>query len=525
MRLKRILLTGLVLGLLSFPGVIPAQADTYASVSLVSPQLGSTYEINSTFPIIFDIFGSFATQTSDCVSMTGLDISLSISDQSGKTSTIEALSNPSANYPDTGAGLWSQQGWTSKVINGGIECSWIYQGNFGKDPLAGSATKLSIQWSSPITGLNYGYGGQGQTVGNQSGSRSIELSKFQNPVVTLSGLTRGATINSPTKFTVSVTTNPNIPISTLGFTGGTWIQNPITNNWTEDTRFACGNIASLSQTDGNIKESAQCTFDPNDFTYSPSNYPFIAYAYSADHRSWGSDPVYVNIQQYTPVPATSQQPTPSPTASSDPCPINNDSSNLSFLEKQIPNLISKQQAVSLLSKYAFYFKNIQSDLTQFSTNNFDASCASQVIAIQNSLQKTASSIKGDIVRISKFRDSGVLQRAALAKYQAKQVAQAKAKAASNAAAAAQAKVDATFYFNRGYSAIINNSEYGLLQSNFYLYLNGANVMTPANGYAWCQNYVQLVMSSTASSFDAMTGNDINAWINGCSKAAVIIKHR
>jgi hypothetical protein len=523
--LKRIILAGLVLGLLSLPGVSSAQADTYASVSLVSPQFGSTFGINSTFPITFDFSGGFASQTADCVSMTGIDISLSISDPTGKTSTLKVLSNPSANYPDTRAGLWSQQGWTSKVINGGIECSWIYQGNFVKDPLAGTATKISIEWSSPITGLSYGYGGQGQTVGNQSGSSSFELSKFQSPVVTLSGLTRGATINSPTKFTVSVTTNQNIPITTLGFTGGTWVLNSATNSWTEDMRFACVNIASLSQTDGNIKESAQCTFDPNDFTYSPSNYPFIAYAYSADHRFWISDPVYVNIQQYTPVPNTSQTPTPSPTASSDPCPINSDSSTLSSLEKQIPNLISKQQAISLLSEYAFYSKIIQSDLTQFSNNNFDASCASQVVAIQNSLQKTASSIKGDLTRISKFRDSGVLQRAALAKYQAKQAAQAKAKAAANAAAATQAKVDATFYFNRGYSAIINNSEYGLLQSNFYLYLNGANVMTPANGFARCQNYVQLVMRSTASSFDSMTGNDITAWINGCSKAAVIIKHR
>ena len=173
--MKRIILAGLVLGLLSLPGVSSAQADTYASVSLVSPQSGSTFGINSTFPITFDFFGGFAAQTTDCVSMTGLDISLSISDLAGKNSTIEVLSNPSANYPDTRAGLWSQQGWTSKVINGGIECSWIYRGNFGKDPLAGSATKISIQWSSPITGLSWGFGGQGQTVANQSGSSSIEL--------------------------------------------------------------------------------------------------------------------------------------------------------------------------------------------------------------------------------------------------------------------------------------------------------------------------------------------------------------
>lgn len=194
------------------------------------------------------------------------------------------------------------------------------------------------------------------------------------------------------------------------------------------------------------------------------------------------------------------------------------------LEEKIPSLVTKSDATKLLTTFSKYSQTLVADLTALSKiKSTDESCLSDITANQGDLQVAQATLKGHTAFVTKFANSPSLQKAALlakqdrdAQFAKQKQASAKIATARAKVAAAQAQADAVFEFNRGYKELFNTTEYGLEVAGFYNFLNGAGVMTSTNGYSWC---VAIARRGAAGA-----SYNIDAWVQGCAKAAVKIKH-
>ena len=204
--------------------------------------------------------------------------------------------------------------------------------------------------------------------------------------------------------------------------------------------------------------------------------------------------------------------------------LQQDVNEIQNIEEQIPSLVTKSDAIKLLTAFSKYSQTLVADLAALSKiKTTDARCLSDITANQGDLQVAQGTLKRHTAFVTKFANSPNLQKAALLAKQARDAQLAKQKQASAKiatakakVAAAQAQADAVFEFNRGYKAIFNSTEYVLEIAGFYNFLNGAGVMTSTNGYNWC---VAIARRGAAGA-----SNNLDAWVRGCAKAAVKIKH-
>ena len=75
------------------------------------------------------------------------------------------------------------------------------------------------------------------------------------------------------------------------------------------------------------------------------------------------------------------------------------------------------------------------------------------------------------------------------------------------------------FYLRGFNAISNATQDGLVSYNYYAYLNSQNVMTSNNAIRWCAYVAQLIQVRT----NAMQGwapSNVKDWKDGCVSAAM-----
>jgi hypothetical protein len=91
--------------------------------------------------------------------------------------------------------------------------------------------------------------------------------------------------------------------------------------------------------------------------------------------------------------------------------------------------------------------------------------------------------------------------------------------ASPTPSASTASTSSSFYYTRGYNAILNNTQQGLIDYGYYGYLNSQNQMTTTNANSWCAHVMQLIEINTNAT-DGWTQGNIADWEGGCAAAAV-----
>lgn len=266
-----------------------AQNTPYANaaslVQFVPPSTISGVNVESTFSFSFLFTGGSASQAIDCNSITGFDVSISISDSLGHTSTTGAISNyPAGDFPTTVSGLWGPGGWSSSLISNGLKCTWSYSGAFHADPVAASANLFSVNWQSS----------SGSVLGTQSGSWSTPLAKDTAPSVYLSGIGSDANVSSPTVVQVSALASTSNPITDFDVepagAATLWVNNPI-QGWEKNPGYAiCGPISTSSTVNGLSTYSTSCEVVP---TNGASPLLLAAFAFTANHASYQSSPVRI----------------------------------------------------------------------------------------------------------------------------------------------------------------------------------------------------------------------------------------
>ena len=75
------------------------------------------------------------------------------------------------------------------------------------------------------------------------------------------------------------------------------------------------------------------------------------------------------------------------------------------------------------------------------------------------------------------------------------------------------------YYTRGYNAIMNSTQDGLVSYGYYSYLNTRSQMTSANAKNWCIHVMSLIQMRTNAT-DGWTNNNVADWEQGCAAAAV-----
>jgi len=75
------------------------------------------------------------------------------------------------------------------------------------------------------------------------------------------------------------------------------------------------------------------------------------------------------------------------------------------------------------------------------------------------------------------------------------------------------------FYLRGFNAISNSTQEGLVTYGYYSYLNAQNVMTSTNAIRWCSYVAQLIHLRT-NAMDSWTPANLKDWKSGCASAAV-----
>jgi hypothetical protein len=173
------------------------------------------------------------------------------------------------------------------------------------------ATKLTLAWQSPITGLDWGRGGQKQTVANQQGSRTVAVGGTLAPEISFKGISRGDLISLPKIINVEAITDPNLPITEFNFgvNGGDtlWIRSPYNGDdqkWISRGTSNCSPVNSKQISTEKTLVTSQCTFVPQGFA---SNLPLAVAGYTSDHRKFLSETVFVSSQAMQKFEITSKQ--------------------------------------------------------------------------------------------------------------------------------------------------------------------------------------------------------------------------
>jgi hypothetical protein len=75
------------------------------------------------------------------------------------------------------------------------------------------------------------------------------------------------------------------------------------------------------------------------------------------------------------------------------------------------------------------------------------------------------------------------------------------------------------YYTRGYNAIMNSTQDGLVSYGYYSYLNARSQMTSANAKNWCIHVMRVIQMRTDAT-NGWTSNNVADWEHGCAAAAV-----
>ena len=508
-------------GLLLAPS---AKADSYSKVEFI-PQITGSTTVDSTFPITFKITGGIASKSTDCIDVTGLQVGLGITDGQGNYSYLASLDTAQE-------GLWSKAGWTTKIIPQGLECTYLYSGALSKysstvfrnaiwifgappqsdlPPLTDSskATKLVVAWQSPITGLNFGKGGQAQTVADQSGSWAITLGGSIAPTISFNGINRGDKITLPTVVNVSAISNVNLPITefTFGVKGGgsLWKQNPFDNTWQPNFKSTCSNLNTIKNKDGTNLQTATCLFTPESDT---QNAELWAVGYVSDHRTFISQSIYVSTEKLKPFVSTDIKLSPIKDSSG-----NYSSGTVSGTIQKLPagtsiNICLKGHNPSNSSEDFLQCRSVGVDKNGSYSLLFSIP---QVWNIHYYIESLASPFEiGNIGTTATYGDwensKYACQNTAIGCLTAKQ------KASLN-----------TSHYSQGYSAVKNATIGELKALNFFKFFSPNKKLTSLNASKWCNQVLRLSMLRSGA-FDGLGPNALSTWLKGCTAAALKIPY-
>lgn len=505
-----------------------AEAVETAKVTFVPPTTSSSIPLDAAMQFTFDITGGPAAKYLNCADLTGLYLTLSISDDSGNV----------AMYPwirDSVEGLWSGYGWSTKVIPNGLRCSWEFdvkafddlvkakyengawffeQSQFDGVRTDGrkKAASLKFTWNSDDGNYRSGSGNV-QNIFNQSGEWKIELKGSQTPEVSFSGVERGALIKAPLVVNVQAVGTSALPVTEFNFgpvsryllwekstaqgQQGQWKQNGTSN---------CDKPVATSGSAGAVTYSAKCTYLPRDNFL---NTPFRATAYTSDHRAFFSSEVYVNteIMKGYSVPTGSMK-------------LVNDS-------KGVP------VRASILGKFSDILAGTQVVVCIKGTNPSDPStdgskCASALVKSDLTFTAEIALPPSYFLEASVILPSGQnlgfgpeMLRSATFASDENPVYECQNHLSGCLTKAQKASLNKSKYAE-GYS-LINASPASLKSAGFYAYFSANKRMTKANATKFCQSYIRTAALRT-DYFDGWGANAISTFIQGCAAAAVKIPY-
>jgi len=75
------------------------------------------------------------------------------------------------------------------------------------------------------------------------------------------------------------------------------------------------------------------------------------------------------------------------------------------------------------------------------------------------------------------------------------------------------------YYSRGFNAIKNATQDGLVSYGYYRYLNSQNLMTYTNAIRWCA-YVSQTIQLRTNAMEGWTLKNVSDWKSGCVSAAM-----
>jgi len=492
-----------VSGLTSIESALTAESLSGVSVTLMSPKPGSTVNPDLPLTLTLQLKGGPAATANKCDqdSLSAFEFGAQVIDANNRAKSMRWGIENVAGY-GTGNFLY---GWSAKIIPGGIECTTVtgmprrvtspfaYFGEgFNENDVGWFNTEQTI-WSGDIT--NFETPKRLDIAWNLSGTlqHTVFVTTTKgSPMVEISGLTRGQTIDYEAVFQIST----NFASSeTLQYFGAT------ADSVREEEFLKCDDKNSGTKQvngDGTVTYTKFCLIDFRTTDRGEESLIITPYVYTGTLNTSGQA-VAINVgkQGIPPCEIASEQ---------NSSQLGSILSKFKSLEANFAKAISGAEGKKVLEA----LQTLNSDANSLSTKNSSltievTSCSSTQEAIETNLNSFLSASKSLSTKVQKFVSSPSLQAKALAE----------SKARAKKAAADKANYAKSMY-SYGFNFVAKLSVNQLNDLSIWKFPSpGRSSLTDAQARDWCSQLPRVVPG-----LSNVVGYPANSnYVAGCAEAA------